>query len=253
MFCKNCGREMDDSTNYCSSCGAALNARAETATLERIGMYAYDKSDPLYNIIANRKETPVRGSLSVLPLFGVMGVVLMVVTLMVTLYSYSMIDGLQKNLLQYYNQMSDDSLVGQIGGAIMDFFTDGALTQKREDVKKMEQDLIDGRNIMSAGLACALASVLFALGGVMRNIKKPAEGRVLFALACLLSVVAPLLVFIAYTRLYLINTFLIVTITSSALAFIMLIIESQRVKIIRAAYIHNHPHKRPVPVKAARE
>ncbi|MDR1558283.1 MAG: zinc ribbon domain-containing protein, partial [Clostridiales bacterium] len=147
MFCKNCGKESDDGTNYCSSCGAALNARAETATLERIGAYApYDKSDTLYNIMSSRKEAPVRGSLSVLPLFGTMGVALMVVSLMVTIYSYSMIDGLQKNLLQYYNQMNDDSLVGQIGGAVMDFFTDGALTQKLDDVKKMEQDLINGRN-----------------------------------------------------------------------------------------------------------
>ncbi|MDR1558286.1 MAG: hypothetical protein LBS84_01075, partial [Clostridiales bacterium] len=96
-------------------------------------------------------------------------------------------------------------------------------------------------------------SVLFALGGVMRNIKKPADGRALFALACLLSLITPALVFFAYTMLYLINTSLIITITSSILAFIMLIVESQRIKIIRGAYIHNHSHKRPVPAKAERE
>jgi len=254
MYCKNCGKETDNNSNYCPNCGSALNSRADIDTLERIGSYApYDKSDHLYNIITNRKETPVRGTLGVLPLFGIMGVVLMIIALIITLYSYNMIDGLQKNLLQYYNQITDNSLAGKIGSPIIDFFTGGALTQKRQDITKMEQDLRNGKDIMSVGLLCAVLSVLTGLAGVLRNIKKPSEGRIMFLFAYIFSLITPVLVLIACTMLFLINTWLIVTVTASLLAFIMLIVESQRIKIVKVTYNHNYPRKRPIRVKAVKE
>ena len=254
MFCRNCGKEMDNNTNYCSICGAALKDPADASAIERIGSYTqFDMYSHPNNITANRKELPVKGSLSFLPLFGIMGIVLMVITLMVTFYSYNMIAGLQKNLQQYYNELNDDSLVGRIGGSVMDFFTDGALTQKREDIQKMEQDLINGKNAMSAGLVCALLSVLTGLAGVLRNIKRPAEGRGFFLFSIVFSLVTPVLVFIACTMLYLINTILLLNITSSIMALIMLVIESQRLKIIKAAYMHNYGYPRKRLAKAAKE
>jgi len=87
MFCRGCGKEMEDYSNYCSRCGIALSVRAETATLDRIGSY---KTDPRYATHANRKEMPVKGSLSIIPLFGVMGLKFMVISFMVTLYGYNL-------------------------------------------------------------------------------------------------------------------------------------------------------------------
>ena len=252
MFCKNCGKEMDENSNYCPNCGAVLNAKAETAVFERTGTYApYDASETAYNRAAARKETPVRGSLSIFPIFGIMGVVFMVITLAVTFYSDSMIDGLQKNLSQYYNEMNDGSLINQISGPVIDFFTGGARTQKLEDINNMAQDLVKGRDLMSASLLCALLSVFTSLAGVLRNIKKPAAGRVLFIFAYIFALGAGVLVVIACTMLYLINTLLIITVTASLLAFIMLVVEARRVKIIKSVF-NSYPRKRSVPVNTSR-
>ena len=95
---------------------------------------------------------------------------------------------------------------------------------------------------MTAGLLCAFLSVLKGLAGVMRNMKKPANGRAPFALACITAAAAPVCVVIACTMLYLINTVLIVTITASVLGFLMLFVESQRVKIFKVTY--NYSYKR---------
>ena len=236
MFCKNCGKETDDNSNFCPNCGAALNAKA-------IAPYApYDKTDALYNMTGRKdKDMPVRGSLSILPLFGIAGVVLMVITLMITYYSYNMIDSLKKNLSQYYSQITDDSLVNRISSPIIDFFTGGSLTQKREDITKMEQDLVGGKDFMTAGLGCAALCVLAGLAGVLRNMKKPSKGRLLFIFASILAAAAPVLVVIACATLYLINTQLIITITASVLGFIMLVVESQRIKIFQITYFPKRP------------
>jgi len=240
MYCKNCGRETDDNSNFCPNCGADLGGKPA-------GPYA--QPDAPYGAAARKeRDVPMRGSLSILPLFGIMGVVLMVVTLMAAYYSYNMINSLQKDLNTYYSQITDDSIVGQISSPIIDFFTGGALTQKREDITKMGQDLQVGLKYITYGLLCSVLSVLTGLFGVMRNIKRPSAGRVLFILSSITALGALALVVIACAMLYLINNLLAVTITASTVGFFMLIVEARRVKVFQTTY----PQKRGIRVKAAR-
>ena len=163
MFCRNCGKDIQD------------------------GM----------DLPANRKEMPVKGSFSIFPFFGIMGVKLMVISLMVSLYSYNQIDAEQG-------------------------FSDIA---------------------MSIGIACALLSVLFGLAGVFRNIKAPVEGRGLFLFSCFFSLTTTVLTYIACSAINFVNAVLIVITTSSAIAFIMLLIESQRIMTIKTSY-YKQPYRR---------
>ncbi|MDR1914245.1 MAG: zinc ribbon domain-containing protein [Clostridiales bacterium] len=246
MFCKTCGKENSDETYYCISCGAQLRAVVgadDTVTMD------YSRSDrmPSPPPFSGRpqmevhRDIPMRGSFDLLPLFGIFGLVLMVVTLMISLYTYSIVTTLESSLSDYEAQLSDDSLVGQIGGSIMDFFTNGALTQKHDDIIKMKEELALGTDILSVGVGCAVLSVIFSIIGVMRNIKKPTGGRPVFVVSFLFAIASPVLILFASLMMYIINTQLVICVTTALVGILMLLIEIQRIGTFRRSMEHLHP------------
>jgi hypothetical protein len=173
-----------------------------------------------------------RGILGVLPVFGVFGVVLLLVATMVSLYTYSMVFALEASLNEYKNQLTDESPIGQVGSAIMDFFTDGAMSQKREDVVEMQAGLTVGKNIMSVGVGCSILAVILGMTGVMRNIKRPTGGRMGINMAALFAVFAPVLMVASCFLIYIINTQLVVCVTTGLVAVLLLMVESQRIHVL---------------------
>lgn len=37
MFCKNCGKQIDENAKFCENCGASMHGNAETASNEKSG------------------------------------------------------------------------------------------------------------------------------------------------------------------------------------------------------------------------
>ncbi|MDR3238686.1 MAG: zinc ribbon domain-containing protein [Clostridiales bacterium] len=220
MFCKRCGNTLEDGSFFCDQCGAAVQENAPRET------------QPAPNAADWHAKTPQETD-GGLPIFGILGLVFTIVSLMISLYSFRIVSDLKQNLRDYYAQMDDTSALGQWGGQIVDFFTSGSLTKKRQDVQQMESELTLGVNVMGLGVACAGVAALICFFGVLRNMKKPSAGRALFAAAYIFALFAPALVFYASIILYTITGLLLIGVTVSILGVLFMIIEARRIALRR--------------------
>ncbi|MDR1540865.1 MAG: zinc ribbon domain-containing protein [Clostridiales bacterium] len=245
MYCRSCGTQIDDDSRFCEKCGTEVNS-AEPF-FEDDGPYEHDSRH-------ERERTYVHGDIprnfSTLPVFGIIGAILLVVSLMTILYTYSFIAGLHSNLQAYSSQIDGDTLIERVGGDLLDLFTGGAATQKRDELQRLDNDIKLGRNIMTGGLFCAALALLTSVLGVLRNIRKPISGRGFFGAAFIASIICPILVFISSMLLYIVNFMLLITLTCNVIAIILFIVETARIRALRISFFKK---REPRPRRKARE